>query len=263
MLIDGHVHFHRSYSIERALGAAARNFARSAAVAELASPVMGMMWLAETRHECSSERLRSAETGSWSLTERDAVTWHFDRDRGERLILVRGRQVSTRERLEVVVVGTSEPIADDQPLDATIEPWLERDVLVMLPWSFGKWTGSRRRVVERSYESYGPHGVRLADTGVRPDWLREPKLLHRAAGDDRPVFLGSDPLPFHYEVNRIGSTGFVLDGVDSCTSWTAMHEVLRGLRGSPPRFGSSVDTTSFARLQARMQLRKLFRGRQS
>lgn len=256
MLIDGHVHLHRSHSIEAALDAAVVNFERARSRLGPTGPRHAALWLVETPAESASTRLRGADAGRWQVDERDDVTWRLERADGARLTLVRGRQVATNEGLEVLIVGTADPVPDGRSLHETIEAHLERRVLVMIPWGFGKWTGRRGRAVARAYEAYGEKGLRLADTGVRPRWLPAPRLFHRSTADGRPVFIGSDPFPFRETGDRIGSAGFVARDLPPDSGWDDMYWALRGLGSSLELFGRPVGTIRFLRLQVRMQQRK-------
>lgn len=258
MLIDGHVHLHRSHPIDATLDAAVLNFERAWSRLGSAGSCHAAMWLVETPAESASSRLRGEEAGHWALDERDEVTWHLRRPDGARLTLIRGRQVATSEGLEVLLVGTADPVPDGRSLDETIEAHLERRVLVMIPWGFGKWTGGRGRAVARAYETYGARGLRLADTGLRPRWLPAPGLLRRSAADGRHVFIGSDPFPFPDTADRIGSAGFVARDLPPSSGWHEMHAALGDSGGSFERFGRPVGTMTFLQLQVRMQQRKRF-----
>ena len=59
MLIDGHVHLHRSHSIEAALDAAVINFERARSRLSPAGPGHAALWLVETPAESASTRLRA------------------------------------------------------------------------------------------------------------------------------------------------------------------------------------------------------------
>lgn len=259
MLIDGHVHLHRSHSIEAALDAAVVNFERAWSRLGSAGPRHAALWLVETPDESASTRLRGADAGRWQVDERDDVTWGLRRTDGARLTLIRGRQVATNEGLEVLLVGMADPVPDGRSLAATIEPHLDRRVLVMIPWGFGKWTGRRGRAVVRAYGAYGARGLRLADTGVRPRWLPAPGLFRRSKADNRPVFVGSDPFPFRETGDRIGSAGFVARDLPPDWEWDDMYGALHRLGSSLERFGRPVGTSRFLRLQVRMQQRKHFK----
>lgn len=258
MLIDGHVHLHPSHPVEAALDAAARNFERAAARLGSTAPRHAALWLVETPAESASTRLRGAEAGHWQLNEHDEVTWRLQRADGAQLTLIRGRQVATSDGLEVLLVGTADAVPEGRSLRETIESHLERRVLVMIPWGFGKWTGGRGRAVARAYDTYGPQGLRLADTGVRPRWLPTPDLLRRSAADGKPVFVGSDPFPFRETADRIGSAGFVARDLPLGSGWHEMFAALRDPGGSLERFGRPVGTVRFLRLQVQMQHRKHF-----
>lgn len=256
MLIDGHVHLHRSHSIESALDAAILNFGSWHARHPGEQPSRSALWLVETPAEAASSRLRGPEAGHWEVDERDAVTWELHRPDGARLTLIRGRQLSTSEGLEVLLVGTADEVPEGRSLAGTIEPHLERPVLVMLPWGFGKWTGERGRAVARAYEAYASRGLRLADIGVRPRWLPSPGLFRRSAADGRPIFVGSDPFPFRRTADRIGSAGFVARDLPPYSGWHEMYAALRASEGPLERFGRPVGTLTFLSLQVRMQQRK-------
>lgn len=258
MLIDGHVHLHRAHPVEAALDAAVGNFASWGGPVGPAEAPEAMLWLVETPAEAASERLRGPEAGRWSVRERDDVTWELRRDDGARLVLIRGRQISTNEGLEVLLVGTAEAVPGGRSLAETIEPHLGGRVLVMLPWGFGKWTGRRGSVAARAYDAWAARGLRLADIGVRPWWRRTPELFDRSLADGRPVFVGSDPFPLRGTGNRIGSAGFVARDLRPEEVWWDMHASLHDPARPLERFGRTVGTLAFLRLQVRMQLRNRF-----
>lgn len=259
MLIDGHVHLHRSHSIEAALDAAVENFERAWARLGSTGSRHAALWLVETPSESASTRLRGAEAGHWQVNAHDDVTWRLERADGAQLTLIRGRQVATSGGLEVLVVGTGEPVRDGRSLHETIETHLDRPVLVMIPWGFGKWSGRRGGAVAEAYEAYGGKGLRLADTGMRPRWLPSPGLLRRSEADGLPVFVGSDPFPFRETADRIGSAGFVARDLPPDAVWQDMYASFRDPKGPLERFGRPLGTLGFLRLQVRMQQRKHFR----
>lgn len=264
VLIDGHVHFHACHPLDDALDAAARNAARACGSPEI------VLWLVEARGEGSLERVRSHERGRWRRFRRDEVTWEMRREPDSRILIVAGRQLTTAEDLEVLLVGTGAAPAEGRSLPATVEPWLGGDALVMLPWGFGKWTGSRGRVVERAYDDYAAAGLRLADTGLRTAWMPRPGLFARSERDRRPVLTGSDPLPFPERIDAIGGTGMVLSadgeaaraeaGGPSDLSWPVLRRRVAALEAPVRRFGGRLSTPDFISLQARMQVRKRLRG---
>ena len=253
LLIDGHVHLRRCIPLEVALDAAVDNLRRAGAEPAQGEPA-GALWLVEAAGEASLARFADLGSGRWRRRALGPASWEVARQDGANLLVVAGHQVVTAEDLEVLVVGTTERPADGETIDATIEPWLDGETLVMLPWGLGKWSGARGRVVARCLSDYGTRGLRLADTAARPIWLRPPSILRREAEAGREVFHGSDPFPFPEAAGAVGSAGFVLEGLDGL-DWPAMHHAVR-CAGPLPRFGDPMGTLPFLRLQARMQLRK-------
>ncbi|MGI9037242.1 MAG: hypothetical protein ACR2GQ_00130 [Gemmatimonadota bacterium] len=216
----------------------------------------------ETRAEQAAARLRRPG-GPWSCVERDAVNWTLEHERGDRLVLVRGRQVATAEDLEVLVVGTADPIEDGRPFAEIIEQWIDREVQVIVPWGFGKWTGSRASLVSDAFERYAAAGLRLGDTGLRARWLRPPRIFRRSALAGYPILVGSDPFPFPDRGDVAGSHGFRLRGVPPEAGWADMLRLLRNAGGELTRFGRPLGAITFVRLQARMQMKKRFGDRRA
>lgn len=244
------MHLHACHSIEAALDAAHDRFARRG------DP--GALWLVESAGEGAAERLRGLgrRHSAWSLDEVTDVTWRLGRPDGATLTLIRGRQVATVEGLEVLIVGTAVPIPDGSPLLEIVEPWLDREVLVMIPWGFGKWTGRRGRRVAHALDEFAAAGLRLSDTAARPDRMPTPRLLARQASERRLVPLGSDPFPFPGRHRDVGRFGFDVPGLDAGADWPAMLEAVRTLDDAASSFGSRFGPVEFATLQLRMQLRK-------
>ncbi len=257
-LIDGHVHLHGCFELDGALDAAAENLGKARERLDLPSETPLFLWLVEAG-ERGAERLLEKARGSWSVVESSGVSLRLARSSdGHRITAIRGNQVRTAEDLEVLAVGSREHVAGDLPLAATIEACLDQEALVMLPWGFGKWTGSRARAVSKAFERYSPRGLRLADTGARTRLLATPPLLARSSAAGLPVFAGSDPFPFANQVSKIGKHGFVLEGVGSGAGWEDLHRIIRTVEGQPHRFGRPLGSIEFARLQGKMQVRKRF-----
>lgn len=261
MLIDGHAHLHGCVPIGVALDIAAANL-RGAAGSSVGCGFAGALWLVETRREGSIERLDGLSDGRWRWTDRDRVTRELTRDDGERLLVVFGRQVATSDQLEVLVVGTVDAPPDGRGLVPTVEAALGDERLVMLPWGFGKWSGSRGRAVSACLARYGGEGLHLADTAVRPSWLPTPGRIRRGMAAGRAIPFGSDPFPYADHMETVGSAGFVLADVPPEVTWPDMRRAVATATAPLERFGRRTGGLEFARLQARMQWRKHGPGRQ-
>src|SRR4051812_601799 len=113
-LVDAHVHFYPCYDRDRFLDAALRNFRRGAAELRLPESTPGVLLLSEARGERWFERLREetegVRRGAWEfvpcLADRDSIVARRRADPRDRIFLVAGRQIATREGVEVLALAT-------------------------------------------------------------------------------------------------------------------------------------------------------------
>jgi hypothetical protein len=262
-LVDGHVHLHRCFDIADALDVAANNFRDARSHLGLDETAPAVAWLVEHDEEGASDRLMAtlASEERWQLLRAEGPVLHLRQlQDGERLTLIRGQQVRTGEDLEILVVGGDSHTPSGLTLMESIEASLGPQSLVMIPWGFGKWTGSRGRLVMQAYEQYADQGLRLADTGAHTRLRRALPAFGQAQRDETPIMAGSDPFPFPGQHRSIGRTGFVLESVPSEMTWPDVLLAIRSLRGQPRRFGSPWGLFEFVSLQGRMQLRKRLGG---
>lgn len=245
-LVDSHVHFHACYDLPSFLDGALRNFRK-------AGTGTGYLLLTESAGAHWFRRWRDGLTaGGWrfeptmeeeSLRARNGV--------GEGLVLVAGRQIVTRERLEVLALGKDLELSDGLPLHEVLERVRESGALPVLPWGFGKWWGRRGAVVS---EALGQNGeLFLGDNGGRlgPD----PALFRRARKLGVRVLPGSDPLPFSRHTGLAGSYGFILP--HAVDFERPAETLLRRIResGQSRAFGRRAGLPRFLRDQVGMQLR--------
>lgn len=260
-LIDGHVHLHRCHQIDLAIDAALDNLDLARSALGLSTRTPGVLWLVEGRDEGAAERLLAQRGRRWNVDASDDVCVRLThREDGRMITVILGRQVQTKEDLEVLVIGTLKPFDTLQSLEATVEAGLEQEALVMLPWAFGKWTGSRGRAIAAAYQRYAPMGLRLADTAARNRFLPAPSSFALSVANRHPVLAGSDPFPFPDQLQAIGSHGFVLENVSPEAGWPELHCAIASLDEQPRRFGRILETGDFVRLQWKMQMRKRLRG---
>lgn len=258
-LVDGHVHLHRCHEIDVALDTALSNLDLARSALGLSTHTPDVLWLVEGRDEGGAERLLAQRGRRWDVDASDDACVRLTRcGDGRRITVILGRQVRTMEDLEVLIVGTLQPFDSLRSLDATVEAGLEQEALVMLPWAFGKWVGSRGRAVTAAYERYAPMGLRLADTAARNRFLAAPSSFARSVADRHPVLAGSDPFPFPDQLRVIGSYGFVLEDISPDAGWPELHRAVASLNEQPRRFGRVLGTAGFVRLQWKMQMRKRF-----
>lgn len=271
MLADAHVHFHRGFRRAAFLDGALRNFRRGAADLRLSGPLIGCLLLAESAGVCCFRLFREGggEDG-WSFAPTAEPESLVARRGDDRLILVAGRQVVTREGLEVLALATAADFPDGQPLDETLDRARAAGALPVLPWGFGKWWFSRgarvaRELAARRGELY------LGDNAGRPElagllgslwgslWGSGPRLFRAAAESGIPVLPGSDPLPLPGHAARAGSYGFLLSGaLDEDRPARSLVQRVRRVRAAGGRlrpFGRRSGVVRFCRDQAALRLR--------
>lgn len=224
---------------------------------------MGCLWLVDPPEERSFRRLARSVLGGqgisrWSLSptseNTSLVALH---DSGDTLVLLAGRQIPTRERFEVLALGSELDLPLGRSLPETIARVRESGAIAVIPWGFGKWWFRRRRLLEDTLRSSPPDGLFLGDSVARPRALPRSPLYELAASRGIYNLPGSDPLPLSWEIGKPGSFGCVL-GAPLETSRPAerLIQILHGLRAQPPLFGSPGSLPGFVRSQVALRLRR-------
>jgi len=216
ILADTHAHFYDGYDFECALRSALANLGVVAKAEEKPGPDY-VLCLAERRDCHFFRRLAagelalgagitvavSAEVARVTLNENDAsALWIFP-----------GRQVVTRERLEILAVTVADDIPENQPVAATVESVRAVGGIAVLPWGVGKWLFGRGRVIAELLERLQPIDLLIGDSSMRPVGWPEPLLMRYARSLGFRVVAGSDPLPFRGEERLIGRYGVAGPGV--------------------------------------------------
>lgn len=268
ILVDAHVHIHDCFCVPAALEAAAANF-RATAVAEgTLDDYVGVLLLTETANSDWFMRTHSSLAQSSDHIGVSAEKWVFkstgeacsliaESVRGERLIVIAGRQIVAAERLEVLALGTAQFIADGAPIEQVVDVVTASGALAVVPWGFGKWWGRRgatmRQLLERD------HGVSffLGDNGGRPTFLPTPRHFKQAAARGIRILPGSDPLPFPTEYWRLGSFGFIVAGsLGERHAASDLKGLLRDEATPITSYGHLENPYRFVRNQFAMQVAK-------
>jgi hypothetical protein len=260
LLVDAHVHFHPGYQAGTFLDAAAANIARVAAALPDASGAAGCLLLVDPGAGDALAGFRGGADG-WRIEAlADPGALLALRPAAPPLLLVAGRQIATRERLEVLALCTTDRFAGGLGLEETITAVQRAGALPVLPWGFGKWTLRRGRRVARAFRGAG-RPLFAGDNGGRAALLPCPRLLRTAASLGVPILPGSDPLPFAGGQSRPGHCGFVAPlPLDPAEPALRLRAWLHALDGQPRVFGQGERLDRFAWNQLRMQLRRRLRS---
>jgi hypothetical protein len=240
VLVDGHVHIHDCFSVPRVFDAAAANFAAAAQALSSRRGYDAVLCLTESDKEHFVDGVRTRRLGRvwrgrhgfWEVEPSSEPETFVARCGNTRLRVIAGRQLVTRERLEVLALGTTAPLPDGEPMEATLAAVRRAGAAAVLPWGVGKWLGSRGAVVARVLADPACRDVFLGDNGNRLEVGPEPPHLRAARRAGRSVLPGSDPLPLPGEEARVGSYGFAADvALDPSRPAAALLALLRS--GAP------------------------------
>lgn len=154
--------------------------------------------------------------------------------------VVAGRQLKTRERMEVLALGTRKTLPDGLTLEEAVSAVREAGAYPVIPWSPGKWMFSRGRHLMEFLEATSGR-LALGDTAMRATPWPEPTAFRASRAREFPVVAGSDPLPQTGDHRVIGQYGIVMDTPAESPAKTDIfnaldrgHFEIRGQRRSLP-----------------------------
>ncbi|MGH7718278.1 MAG: hypothetical protein ACREON_05470 [Gemmatimonadaceae bacterium] len=261
VLVDGHVHFHQGFDRLRFFDSAWHNFVAGAVRRALTAPLAGMLCFTESSGAHAFDALRrlggQTVAGAWTASptgeEESVLVMHAD---GQTVPVLAGRQIVTREGLEVLALAWRGEYADRAPIDVTLVDLARAGAVPVIPWGFGKWWFRRGALVGSLLHRQDLPRFFLGDNGGRMAGGPRPRLFAEGEAAGRYVLPGSDPLPFPSQQEKAGRYGFVLTGeLDRRRPAAWLREHLASLRAQPTVFGQLERPAEFARAQIRMQLR--------
>lgn len=263
LIADGHVHFYPAYDLGAALGHLIRNLDRIAG-APPGTPVFRLALLAEAGvyrffDQIRDGNLNVAPAGLTVRPMAESQTLEISvRDQGA-VCLIAGRQVATRERLEVIGIGLDRLVPDGRPAAETIERIREAGGLPLLPWAVGKWLFGRGRLVHQLIDRYARDGLSVGDSALRPTLWPTPRWLHYAQAQALAIIPGTDPLPLPGDEGRMGTYGFTCEGpFDTEKPLAALRTLIATRPASIRPAGRRCGLPAALRLQ--LALRKLQRS---
>ena len=214
-MVDTHSHFHECFDVEQFINTAIANATRC-------GDVTPCLMLADPANQNSLVEIgkQLVQSESRFEIECDCDTAIVKRDGYTALVLIRGRQIRTKENLEILSYGTPQPLSDGDPFRDTLRQVTASARIGIVPWSFGKWWGRRRHVLQSALNElveYSSHQISdvatiaLGDNGCRPKVFQFGGSLHSLSKTDIRVLPGSDPLALKSERDRIGEFGMLVE----------------------------------------------------
>jgi len=203
LCIDTHIHVYPHYDVSRLLAAARRNFLRQTADGDGVQYALALV-----------EREGTDVFGDWLAGERlppdvratalDATALRLNFADGFALLVLAGRQVACRERIELLGLGCRRVVPDGVSLPEAVEQLRAAGALPVLAWGIGKWLFGRAKTVTELLEKFAPPELLLGDSSLRPVGWPEPLIMRRARKEGRRILAGSDPLPPQSEEVQAG-----------------------------------------------------------
>lgn len=264
ILVDAHVHLHSCFDVVGFVDGAFANFKRAAQQFGSEHRFVGALLLTEGRSEHGFQRLlrhvkEQTGLGTWRLhrtQERTSLYLTSGNDRV--LVVVAGRQIVSRERLEVLALGTRRDFEEGRSTRDVIRDVARAGALPVVPWGFGKWVGARGRLLKRLVQDPRLPRFFLGDSANRPALWSRPALFRRAEERGIRNLPGSDPLPLTTESQRAGRCGCVVRGVlDREMPARDLKEKLSDPSTTVHSFGKGETPFRFVRNQLAMQFRKV------
>ena len=263
ILVDGHVHIHGCYDLSSLFESAQRNFCHAAGTLDIGSQFSAVLLLTESKGADYFSSLRRKAKDKTLVNG-----WRFKATlepesllaispAGFELAIIAGRQIVTAERLEVLAVCTDKLFDDGDMISEVIDSVAAANGVPIVPWGFGKWTGQRKRVINRLIDEFAERKFHLGDNSGRISTWREPAQFDIAGMQGQRVLRGTDPLPFPGQESRVGEFGFCINGtLSKSTPATSMRDLLHADNVPAVSYGDLESPVLFVKHQLMMQVRK-------
>ncbi len=264
-MVDGHVHIYDCFNLEKFFDSAIKNmnhFYHTLYPKE--TSFEKILLLTEGRKndffsQFKKNREFSNDSGYHFLDTKEDISLVLARHNKPLCYLLKGRQIVTREDLEVLLVASGQGIEDGLPIETVIERILNKNDIAVLAWGFGKWFFKRGSVIHSLIKKYRFPGLFIGDNSGRPTFWPIPQQFKRAKEYDIPIISGSDPLPFSDEVHKVGTYGFSVEGkFNKNEPAGSIWEILLSPETTIDFFGRRDNALSFFKRQSKIYLKKYF-----
>jgi hypothetical protein len=267
LLIDAHVHIHDCFILNEFLNSAWENFKHAAQTYFNLKQFTGILFLTESSGVNQFNILKeksgtsNSQNDEWSfrLTEEENSIIAAKNEE-QKIVIVAGRQIVTKENLEVLALGILNGIEDKEHTHEVINKVIRKGGLAVIPWGVGKWIGKKRKIVMEILRAQGPDSLFVGDNGNRPFFWSNKKILKKFEEKNIKNLNGSDPLPFKSEYGRAGKFGFAMEGfINFDKPFESITEKIFDKQVELLRYGRLENPYRFFRNQILMQIKKKLR----
>ncbi len=255
-LIDFHVHIHDIYNPEKFFNSVFDNFIYFAKKSSLVFKT-GFLFLTEITGYNYFEKLSNGKIplSSFDISfPEEKISLTLTNKLNQKIYIVSGKQVVTKEKIEILALGTAENFEDGKPLKITFEEIKNSGALPKLPWGVGKWLGKRKQILEEFIQENSNEKFVLGDNSGRPLFWPKPKLFKLAETKNIPVLRGTDPLNIPADEKKAGSFGNILDcEINPQFPGKSVLETVKNMDSSPVPYGHLENPLAFIRNQIQLR----------
>ena len=214
-LVDAHVHFHECFNPDKFFEYAHSNFQKYLYSLKLDSDISGFLLFTEGAGAHFFEKFKNISeqnhdrTWAFKATKEDCSL--VASNGSKKIILVSGRQIVTKENLEVLAIGSNRQFPDNRCIEETIRNVIASGALPIIPWGFGKWIFRRGTLITEILNSNSFKSLFLGDNGGRLRFSKQPPHFTLARSKGILILPGSDPLPFPDQISKPGSYSFLIE----------------------------------------------------
>ncbi len=266
ILIDTHLHIYDCYDIIRFFKEANRNFSYYNKNLKFAEKYVGILFLTESDgfnyfdklQENSNNIIQDLENEGFFIKESDEkCSLVFETADSNLIVIIAGQQIITKEKLEVLSLGTQQKIEYSLSLEETVKRINNIDAIPVLPWGFGKWLGKRSEVINSFIQKNHGNKFFLGDNSGRLALLKVPAQFKFSDQNKKIVLRGSDPLPIKSQEKKAGSFGFYfVSEIDLSNPFRDVKKMIYSLENEPDNYGKLENIFDFFKNQIMLRLTK-------
>lgn len=259
VILDSHVHYYNSWNISLDQLFSTIHYNLSTNIhRQVDNKILTAVCLLDT-DKCVNPiaellyQLHLNQTSTWKLIPLEKEPFAFWASNEDKMLLIiTGTQYVTREGLEVLKIGQSQPLNHGNSILHMLEI-NDQSSLTILPWAVGKWLGKRGDLVSHLLENVGQYNFLLGDNGGRPKIWNNIKQFKYASKIEMPIIAGSDPLPVKNQYLKAGSYGnFLKLELDYRKPWESIIYAIHHQKIET--FGKLSSLSSFISNQLKLRL---------
>ncbi len=262
IFIDGHVHFYDNFNPNKFFLDAEANFLKYSKSRDKEEHSHFVLMFSEGRGYNYYRDFISGTSKYFKeklLFNKTEEPWshRLEMNGREMMTVINGRQIITKEKLEILHLGTDEIIDDGIPASTVLKKIFKSGGIAVIAWGVGKWFFSRGKIVKTLIEEFGSESLFLGDNSARPLIWAAPKLYKTAKSRGIKILAGSDPLPIEKDDEKPGSYIFSISGnYDPNKPFNSIRKILMERNSKTVFWGSRDSILNFFRRQIIINMKK-------